>query len=136
MSGPNGVRRTIAIAAFVLAIAGLAACSPTVGSSSASAVVASPGSPTITARGLRFDRTELGVPAGHSFSLVFDNEDGAPHNIAIYDDQSAQASRFVGEIFGGPASRAYAVPALKAGTYFFRCDLHHDMSGTVVAQSG
>jgi len=136
MSGPKGARRTFAIGAFVLAIAGLAACSPTIGSSSASAVVDSPGSPTITARGLRFDRTELVVPAGRAFSLVFDNEDGASHNVAIYDDQSAQTSRFVGEIFGGPASRVYAIPALQAGTYFLRCDVHHDMSGTVVAQSG
>jgi hypothetical protein len=60
----------------------------------ATAIVGSPGSPTITARGLRFDRTELVVPAGLAFTLVFDNEDGAPHNVAISDDQSAQTSRF------------------------------------------
>jgi plastocyanin len=136
MTGLNGARRSFTIGAFVLAMVGLAACSPTLGSSSASAVVASPGSPTISARGLRFDRTELVVPAGRAFTLVFDNQDGAPHNVAIYDDQSAQTSRFVGEIFGGPARRGYAVPALNAGTYFFRCDVHHDMYGSVVAQSG
>jgi plastocyanin len=136
MNGPIGARRTFAVVALALAIAGLAACSPTHGSSSASAVVVEPGSPVVTARGMRFDRTELIVPAGRAFTLVFDNQDGAPHNVAIYDDQSAQASRFVGEIFGGPASRAYAVPALNAGTHYFRCDVHHDMHGTVVAQSG
>jgi plastocyanin len=136
MTGPNSARRTFAIGAVVLAMVGLGACSPSFGSSSASAVVAEPVSPTITARGLRFDRTELVVPADRAFTLVFDNQDGAPHNVAIYDDQSAQRSRFAGEIFGGPASHVYAVPALQAGTYFFRCDVHHDMSVTVVAQSG
>jgi plastocyanin len=136
MTGPKRLRRAITVLAFALAMLGLGACSPTLGSSAASAVVASPGSPTITARGLRFDRTELVVPAGRAFTLVFDNQDGAPHNVAIYDDQSAQRSRFVGEIFGGPANRVYAVPALNAGTYFFRCDVHRDMNGTVVAQSG
>jgi plastocyanin len=136
MNGPKRARRTGAAVALVLAMLALGACSPTLGSSSASAVVVEPGSPTITARDLRFDRTELVVPVGRAFTLVFDNHDGAPHNVAIYDDQSAQRSRFVGEIFGGPASRAYAVPALNAGTYFFRCDVHHDMYGTVVARSG
>jgi plastocyanin len=27
-----------------------------------------------------------------------------------------------------------AVPALAAGSYFFRCDVHHDMTGTIVAK--
>ena len=134
MNEPKGVRRGISVVAFVLAMLGLAACSPTLGSSSATALAAEPGNPTLTARDMRFDRAELVVPAGRAFTLVFDNEDTAPHNVAIYDDQSAQASRFVGEIFGGPASRVSSVPALAAGSYFFRCDVHHDMHGTVVAK--
>ncbi|HEV2006129.1 MAG TPA: cupredoxin domain-containing protein [Candidatus Limnocylindrales bacterium] len=134
MNGPQGARRANAVVTLVLAIVGLAACGPTLGTTASTAVVAEPGSPSITARDLRFDRTELVVPAGRAFTIVFDNEDGAPHDVAIYDDQAAQASRFIGEIFGGPASRTYAVPALAAGTYFFRCDMHHDMHGTVVAR--
>jgi plastocyanin len=27
----------------------------------------------------------------------------------------------------------YDIPALKAGTYYFRCDLHPDMRGAIVA---
>jgi plastocyanin len=135
MNGPTGARRTLAVATVALAISCVAGCGPTLGSAaSATAVVAEPGSPSITARDMRFDRAELVVPAGRAFSLVFDNRDGAPHNVAIYDDQSAQASRFVGEIFGGPASRIYAIPALTAGSYFFRCDMHSDMHGTVIAR--
>jgi plastocyanin len=136
MNGQNRASPAVVAVAFALAMLGLAACSPTLGSSSATSVVAEPGSPAVTARDMRFDRAELLVPAGRAFTLVFDNADGAAHNVAIYDDQSAQASRFVGEIFGGPTSRVYAVPALAAGTYFFRCDVHHDMRGTVVARSG
>ena len=136
MIGPQRARRAIAVGAFVLAMSWLTACGLTLGSSSATAAVAELGSPAVTAHDMRFDRTELIVPAGRAFTLIFDNQDGAPHNIAIYDDKSAQTSRFVGEIFGGPASRVYAVQALDAGTYFFRCDVHHDMYGTVVAQSG
>jgi plastocyanin len=136
MNGQNRASPAVVAVAFALAMLGLAACSPSLGSSSATSVVAEPGSPAVTARDMRFDRAELLVPAGRAFTLVFDNADGAAHNVAIYDDQSAQASRFVGEIFGGPTSCVYAVPALAAGTYFFRCDVHHDMHGTVVARSG
>jgi plastocyanin len=32
------------------------------------------------------------------------------------------------------ATSDQVVPALKAGTYFFRCDVHHDMTGTIVAK--
>jgi plastocyanin len=130
--------RRLATIAIVVAVAatGIAGCRSTLGSSSATAVVAEPGSPTIGAHDLTFDRVELVVPAGRAFTLVFDNEDRAPHNVAIYGDEAAQTSLFVGEIFGGPASRVYTVPALPAGTYLFRCDVHHDMHGTVVARSG
>jgi hypothetical protein len=38
---------------------------------------------------------------------------------------------FVGEVFSGPDVVTYEVPALDAGTYFFRCDVHPTtMTGT------
>ena len=65
------------------------------------------------------------------FHLLFDNRDSAPHNVTILDANGE--STFVGETFGGPASRIYAIPALAAGTYRFRCDVHTDMTGSLVA---
>jgi plastocyanin len=134
MKAAGGARMTLVVATIALAIAGIAGCGPTLGSSSTGAVVAEPGSPAITAHNTTFDRAELVVPAGRAFTLVFDNQDGGPHNVAIYRDQTAQVSLFVGQIFGGPASRVYSVPPLAAGTWFFRCDVHTDMHGTVVAR--
>jgi len=114
----------------------LAACSNT----SAAPATSDPGSPppvgsavTVTARDLKFTATEVAAPAGKAFDLVFDNQDGAPHNVAIYTDSSASTKVSVGEIFGGPAQKTQSVPALDAGTYFFRCDVHPDMQGTIVA---
>jgi plastocyanin len=92
---------------------------------------APPGGAVIVAHDLAFDRTPVEARAGAPFQLLFDNRDSAPHNVTILDANGA--STFVGETFGGPASRIYAIPALAAGTYRFRCDVHRDMTGSLVA---
>jgi plastocyanin len=86
----------------------------------------------LVASGTAFDRTTLEVPAGRAISLVFENRDGAPHNVSI-TQAGAALPLFVGEIFGGPAARVYEVPALPAGRYAFRCDVHPEMTGTIVS---
>lgn len=91
---------------------------------------AGPGSITLVAQDLAFDRSELIVPAGQAFRLIFENRDWTPHNVSI---AGAGVTRFSGEIFGGPDSRSYVVPALENGTYVFRCDLHTSMTGEIVA---
>ena len=63
----------------------------------------------------------------------FENQESQPHNVSIYTDSSASQRLFEGEIFSS-GSRVYQVPALAAGTYFFRCDVHQDMTGTIVAK--
>jgi hypothetical protein len=80
-----------------------------------------------------FDRPSLTGPAGTRFDLVFLNEDdGVSHNVAIYTDDSAEESLFMGEQIVGPDRVTYDVPALDAGSYYFRCDVHPTMEGTVV----
>jgi plastocyanin len=80
-----------------------------------------------------FDTTSLTAPAGEAFTLFFDNMDaGIPHNVSIYSDDTATTSLFVGELITGPDTITYEVPALDAGTYFFRCDVHPTtMTGTL-----
>ena len=87
----------------------------------------------LVASGTAFDRSVLGVQADRPFSLVFVNGDGAPHNVSIAP-ASGGAPLFVGEVFGGPAVRVYSVPALAAGRYTFRCDVHPEMTGTLVSE--
>ena len=109
----------------------LMGCSPSAGSV-APPPSAPPGGAVVTANGNAFDRAQLAIPAGRPFQLLFENREGAPHNVRIYDDGVDQPL-FVGEIFGGPGSRTYDVPAIPAGTHRFRCDVHPDMAGTVTA---
>jgi plastocyanin len=108
----------------------VAACTAATRSSHAPPPSTPAGGAVIVAEGLAFDRTRLDVPAGAGFGLLFENRDGAPHNVAILD--RGGASVFEGETFGGPGLRTYAVPALPAGDYTFRCDVHRDMAGTVI----
>ncbi|MGZ5319769.1 MAG: multicopper oxidase domain-containing protein [Actinomycetota bacterium] len=81
-----------------------------------------------------FDATCLAAPAGKPFTIAFDNQDpGVPHNVAIYTDDSATESLFVGELVTGPKKVTYEVGPLDPGTYFFRCDVHPTtMTGTFV----
>ncbi|HYN70287.1 MAG TPA: cupredoxin domain-containing protein [Candidatus Eisenbacteria bacterium] len=108
------------------------ACGPASLGRSAPPSSIDPTAPVVTARDLAFDRSEIAAPADRAFSIVFQNADGVPHNIAIYADSSLARSLFVGEIFIGPATRAYDLPPLASGSYFFRCDVHPDMQGRLL----
>jgi plastocyanin len=91
----------------------------------------------ITARGIAFDTPCVDVPAGEPFTIAFDNEDSAPHNVAIYPNEDDLQDPILQETpFTGPDSVTYDVPALDAGEYYFQCDVHPQMNGTVTAGSG
>jgi plastocyanin len=90
------------------------------------------GSPLhISAQNIAFDTNHLEAAAGQAFTLEFDNNDpGIPHNVEIKD--ASGASLFKGQIITGPAKAAYQIPALAAGSYTFVCDVHPNMTGTLV----
>jgi plastocyanin len=94
-------------------------------------------STSITASGFQFDTDSLTFQAGKPTSFTFNNDDaGVQHNLAIYTDESAKENLFRGDIVTGVATGDYTIPALKPGTYFFRCDIHTDMNGTVTVEAG
>ena len=114
----------------VAIVAALAACSG--GGSAASATPPSDADASITAEANAFEPRDVAIPDGQPFELFFKNLDGQPHNVAIYQDNSASEALFVGEnVTDGTV--IYHIPALPAGTWFFRCDVHPDMQGTIDA---
>jgi plastocyanin len=136
-------RRPLSVAG--IGFAGLAAIlylmmlKPSLGFSTASVapVVVPSGSNAVvvTAVNTTFTTSAVEAPASEPFDIVFDNEDpGIPHNVAIYTDSAASQALFVGETFNGAATRTYHVPALPAGTYYFRCDVHPQMNGTLTVR--
>jgi len=88
---------------------------------------------TVTAQGIAFDTDTIELPADAESTITFDNQDaGVPHNIAIYTDDSLSENLFPGEIITGTDTIDYPIPPLEAGEYYFQCDVHPQMNGTVV----
>jgi plastocyanin len=121
--------RSLLLAAVLAVI--LAACSG--GGSAASATPPPEADLNVVASEMAFDAAEITVPAGEAFEMYFVNLDGMPHNVAIYTDESATEPVYVGETITD-TTVLYEVPAIEAGEYFFRCDLHPDMAGTLVVE--
>jgi mono/diheme cytochrome c family protein/plastocyanin len=109
------------------------------GASGAPTASIDPNAPTVTvtapsgAATAGFAETSLSAKADTAFTLVFDNQDNqAPHNVVIQDGSGAAVAMGDTSFFTGPAKKSYAVPALKAGTYTFLCQVHPSvMKGTL-----
>ena len=87
------------------------------------------GTVELDAENLVFTDDEIELAAGAEGTLKFRNLEAIPHNVALYDGNDAL---FRGEVFSGPGERVYKIPALKKGTYEFRCDVHPTMKGRAV----
>ena len=106
-----------------------ASAAPSAGESAGASAVA------ISAVNIAFEQADVTAPAGEAFQIAFGNKDaGVPHNVAIHKDNATGAEVFKGEIITGPATAAYDVPALDAGTYAFVCTVHPNMTGTLTAK--
>jgi plastocyanin len=92
-----------------------------------------PGGVEIVAENTAFGTEEITLPADIPASLTLDNRDTTAHNLSIYEDDSASGDPlFTFEAFPGPDTKRFDVPPIPEGDYYFRCDIHPSMDGTVV----
>ena len=93
----------------------------------------------IEAEDVAFDTDALEAPAGAAFTVLLKNrDDGTPHTFSLYASQEAVDANedplaTTGQVTG-PAEQPVNVPALEAGDYYFQCDVHPSMNGTLTAQ--
>ena len=126
-------RPVLTLGPIVLA-ALVAACGGSSASPSTSAPAAAAGSGeaiTVVAKDIAFSPTAITAQAGKAFTLILDNQESAPHNIAISDASGAVV--FKGEIVT-QKQISYSVNALAAGSYPFKCEVHPNMTGTLTVQ--
>jgi len=89
----------------------------------------------LVAEGTAFDTDRIELPAEEPATLTLDNRDAAEHNVSIYEDDTASGDPlFTFDPFPGPATETFDVPPIAAGEYYFRCDVHPTMEGTVVVE--
>lgn len=139
------LRRASALTLTALLGALLVACSPSdgggttasdaaasgdTGSGSGTATV-SGGAVELSAAELEFNADTIEAPAGEAWTITLVNDDSAPHNVSIYAEEGGDEV-VIGDVADPGQTVEVEVPALEEGEYFFVCDIHPDMNGTVV----
>ena len=106
------------------------------GNAGGGTVAVTDGEVVITADNLEFDASTIQATAGEEFNITFTNAESQPHNVAVYTEADGGGEEIVvGEIITGPdVTTQVAVSALEPGTYYFRCDVHPEMEGTIVVE--
>ncbi len=131
------LRRGALITLILVVASALAACSggddasePADGGAGGTATVED-GAVEISAADLAFDVATIEAPAGEDFTITLVNDDSAVHNISIYTEEGGEVLA-EGPFIDPEQTGTTDVSALEPGTYFFVCDLHPEMNGTLI----
>jgi plastocyanin len=127
---PSLARLVLALGALcaVLAVAACGTAAPT------PPPTYPPGAIVVTADDLTFDTSELVLPADRAFDLVVVNKESDQHNIAIRTQRGFDGDLIFRHDPISARTVVLRVEAIAAGTYFFICEIHPVMTGTVIVR--
>jgi plastocyanin len=134
----SALRRAGLLTVAISAILALAACSSSPSSEPSESgtgggggtVTVADGAATITADNLEFDANVIQATAGEDFTITLVNNDSAPHNWSLYSEEGGETI-VTGDTADPGATVTVDVSGLDEGTYFFKCDIHPEMNGSV-----
>jgi plastocyanin len=135
----SALRRAGLLTLAVSATLALAACSSGSSPSQAAAsggnegggtIAVTDGAVTITAADSAFDANVIQATAGEDFTITLVNNDSLPHNISLYTEEGGETI-VTGDVADAGETVTVDVSGLDAGTYYFHCDIHPEMNGSV-----
>jgi plastocyanin len=88
----------------------------------------------VVAKTISFDVNQIVLKANSTITLTLDNQDpGIPHNLAILTSETG--TKIFGQApFNGPAKETWTFTSPAPGQYFFHCEVHPNMKGTVIVR--
>ena len=90
---------------------------------------------TIAAEDISYDKETLEFPNHSKIRLAFENREGVPHNVSIYEKKDGQVI-FAGEVLNEEGEKTYEFMTAVSGSYYFQCDVHPgQMNGEVIVAS-
>jgi plastocyanin len=96
---------------------------------------AGPATDSMVAEGTEFNADEIELEAKKPTEFEIDNRDSVVHNLVIFQTESDAAdpanSLFASPDIEGGSTDSFPIKPLKKGDYFFVCEYHTNMNGTV-----
>jgi plastocyanin len=95
------------------------------------------GTVALSAKGLKFDKSEITVPANTEATINLDNKDTQPHNVVVFNGADATAPKLNdGQPIASPNQKVkYTFKSPGPGTYFFHCEIHPaQMTGKIAVK--
>jgi plastocyanin len=90
------------------------------------------GAIALSAKNVAYSDTTLTASGGGEVTIDFSNEDTQPHNVAVFDGKDATAPvLFRGDIVAPGDKATFQFQAPPPGSYYFHCDVHPQMTGTL-----